>query len=414
MGWAFALAVGVLAALPSLGPSLPHDAAKWLLNARPLLIRRLDADLDGDEDRIAVVQHRNGQTEAVTLCHHPARWWQPWERCGSLEVGGWGTEAGPAQVERLETGEVDGDGRVDLLVVLKTADDLHHLALGPLLKPHGFVVAPELHLRAQGFSVWDVADRNQAVVVALRPEGATNGPAYVTYVREATAWRRSHGVDLPPAGDGGWGMPVTRVPDLRGESLPTALAMLKKAGLRPGMVAAVDQGKGFRDVQAQRPAPGDWTSAGRPVDLAVTVSSYPARVVEAGELARVVVHGPGGKRVEVQPEELQGWREELGPVLATIQRRVRTGGPPLKGPAGVPLVPGETAVEIFFQPALRVELPDGVIEASSILLPFVEYERGLLFLGSPGYQEAVSYSHLNNGLARRAYLLTHGPPGGQE
>lgn len=405
----FALTVAILAALPSVGASLPDDAARWLPGATPLLIRRIDVDLDQDDDRVAVVQYPDGHVEAVTLCYHPVRWWRPWGKCGSLDVGGRGVQGGKAQVKRLDTGDFDGDGRVDLLVDVGTADGLHHLALGPLLKPQALMVAPELHLKAQAFSLWDIGGNDQVVVVAWRPEGAAEGLSHVTFVREVTGWRRSHGVNLAPRGDGLHVRPVTRVPDVRGESLPGAVAMLNRAGLRPGMIATVDQGKGFRGVTAQHPAPGGWIRGGRPIDLAVGVPSYPARIIDTGDVSKVVVHGPGGKRMEVKETELKDWSDDLNSILATASRRVRVMGPPLKGPTALPLAPGETRVEISFRRPLRVELPEGLVEASSILLPFVEYERGLLFLGSPDYQEALTYLNLEQNMERRAHLLTDNP-----
>lgn len=409
MKWMFALTAMVLAAFPSVAPALPDDAAKWLLGAQPLTVRKLDVDLDGDQDRVAAVRYRDGQVEVVALCYNPTRRWQPWERCGSLGVGGRG-QSGTPKVERLTTGDFDGDGGVDLLAEVETTDGLHHLALGPLLKPLANTVAPELHLTARAFTVWDIAADNQAEVVAWQPAGATNGPSYITFVRETAGWRRSHGVDLPATGGGTGGLPLARIPDVRGEPLPAAVAMLNGAGLRPGMIAAVDEGKGFRNVKSQRPAPGEWARGGQSVDLAVTVPAYPpTHLTDLGDIARVVVHGPGGKRVEVKPEELKGWREELRRALATASRRVRVGGPPLKGPIGVPLVHGETAVEVFFSRPLRMELPEGTVEASSVLLPFFEYESGLLFLGTPDYREAVTYTAAE-GLQNRAYLLTHDPP----
>lgn len=180
---ALIVALAILTALP-FGSSLPDDAAKWLLNADPLSVRRLDVDLDGDDDRVVIVQNKDGQIEAVTLCSYPNRWWQPWERCGYMGVGGRGIQGGRSKVERVQTGDFDGDGRVDLLVEVKTPDGLHNLALGPLIKPNAFMVAPELHLRAQAFSVWDVVADNRVEIVALKPEGVGNGPTYVTYVRE--------------------------------------------------------------------------------------------------------------------------------------------------------------------------------------------------------------------------------------
>lgn len=133
-------------------------------------------------------------------------------------------------------------------------------------------------------------------------------------------------------------------------------------------------------------------------------------MVDFGTVAKVVVHGLGGKRVEVKPEELTVWSKELRRLLATSGRRVRVGGPPLGGPTGVPFVSGETAVEVFFDRALQIQLPEGKLEASSILLPFSEYESGLVFLGTPNYLEAVTYSTIDHNLANWAYLLTHDPP----
>jgi hypothetical protein len=160
------------------------------------------------------------------------------------------------------------------------------------------------------------------------------------------------------------------------------------------MVAAVDMGgrRGFRDVTALLPAVGSWVRRGQTVHLALGVPVAHGQVTEWGEVERVVITSLA-RRVELRPgqdgfdEATAGFRKVLG----AADRRVKTGGPAFDPPLGTLAYYAPTRAEFFFSRPLEMTFrPQGsTVTAQRVLIPFTQYEGGLVFLGTPDYQEAV-------------------------
>jgi hypothetical protein len=386
--------VGGVAVLALTGFAVPDDVSRlWGGQGRPLLVRRLDLNLDGSRDLLAVVQYK-GAIFVSAACHYPDRPWPTWERCGGFGVAVLPEGAPRPTVHRLQTGDMDGDERADLAAELVTADGVHHLALGPLLHADGYGGEPGLHLRAREFLLWDANGDGRVEVTARELEGPAEPPAFVTFTADHGGWRRSHGMGpLPPAAALPW-RPALRVPDVRGEPLESAVRLLAGAGLRPGMVVLGDMGgRGFRDVTALNPPAGTWARGGSRVKVGVAVPVRHGQVTDWGEVERVMIHGVGGLQAEVRAgAPALGWlRADLFKVLATADRAVRVGGPPFSGAYGPFHYYAPTLVEFQFRTPLVVQfMPQRrSIAVQQVAVPFTRYEQGLVFLGTPAYREAL-------------------------
>lgn len=158
------------------------------------------------------------------------------------------------------------------------------------------------------------------------------------------------------------------------------------AGRRPGLIAAVNQGKGFQGVVAQMPTPG-WGSPLGEIDLAVGIDTHPVVVGSGAEIALITVHGANGSRT-VDPATKGAWAPHLQQMLAAATQRVRVNGPPLA--LSRPLNQGEAVLEATLVSPIAVTLPDGSLSVERIVIPFADLEHGLIFLGAPDYREAIA------------------------
>lgn len=382
---------------------------RWGPEARPLWTRRIDLNLDGAPDRLTVGQI--GPAVFVSAdCHYPGRHpFDRWARCGGFAVAYHPATQGRFRVHRVQTGDLNGDGRTEAAVEVVSGDGLHHLAVGPLLESSGYSSAPDLALRARRFAIWDVHGDGTAEIVAKDLEGTQGKPSFVTFAYDLGAWRRSHGAALPPGPGRVSLVPLTRVPDVRSEPLDKAVTLLAKAGLRPGMLAAVDLRKGFRDVNALRPREDSWLPLSARVDLALAVPVARPYLLDKGEVASVRVRASGQPDRLLRPGDpaFADLVHRLYTVLAQPEQLVQTGGPPLTEPYGPVSLGAPTLIEFRFARPLRVRLlpRQTGLTVRRIAVPFTRYETGLLYLGSPDYRAAVTVTGGTGSLHQQASTL---------